>query len=224
MKEIIFTDMIGVSDKYQPIPASKLIPSWYKEMQSYVTDKKLPNVAADNATNATVKKCMPVFDAMTSGYLIVLPSDVYVSQKNGAPYYEWSNHGIIEFHDPLQAPTHPQKNQMPVYPKFINAWSIKTPKGYSCLFTAPKHRDNPFTILDGIVDCDSYTGVVNFPFVLNDVTFEGLIPAGTPIVQVIPFKRDSFKMSFGTEKDKKSINNVMLTFRSIFHDKNKTLF
>lgn len=55
--------------------------------------------------------------------------------------------------------------------------------------------------MPGIVDTDKYASPVNFPFILNDIKFTGLIPAGTPIAQVIPFKRDSWKMNFGSEKE-----------------------
>ena len=55
--------------------------------------------------------------------------------------------------------------------------------------------------MPGIVDTDKYVSPVNFPFILNDIKFTGLIPAGTPIAQVIPFKRDSWKMNFGSEKE-----------------------
>lgn len=55
--------------------------------------------------------------------------------------------------------------------------------------------------MPGIVDTDKYASPVNFPFILNDIKFTGLIPAGTPIAQVIPFKRDSWRMNFGSEKE-----------------------
>jgi hypothetical protein len=63
------------------------------------------------------------------------------------------------------------------------------------------HRENKyFSVLPGIVDNDKYTSPVNFPFTLKDIHFEGLIPAGTPMVQIIPIKRDSWSMKLGNEK------------------------
>jgi hypothetical protein len=224
MKDIVFTDMLGVSDKYQPIPASKMLPEWYRQMNSYVTKEKVPNLERSDATNSTIKKCIPVFDALTLGYYILSPADVFVSQRDGVPYYEWANHDLITFHPKHQAPTYPNSSSLPNYPKWVNPWSIKTPKGYSCLFTTPKHRENIFTIFDGVVDCDTYTGAVNFPFVLNDITFEGLIPAGTPIAQVIPFKRDSFKLKIGNEKDKNWTTNIVQSLKSLFFDSYKKQF
>ncbi len=160
---------------------------------------KVPN--GTGGTTATIKKCIPVFDALTSGYLILSPMDVYVSQKEGLPWYEWGAGTSIEFHPIEQAPNHPGFNGAP-YPKWINPWAIKTEPGYSVLFVQPFHRESMFNILPGVVDTDTYISPVNFPFVLKDATWEGMIPAGTPIAQVIPFKRDAFKMEITETADK----------------------
>jgi hypothetical protein len=40
-----------------------------------------------------------------------------------------------------------------------------------------------------MVDCDGYFEYVNFPFFFHAPNFNGIIPAGTPLVQVIPIKR-----------------------------------
>jgi hypothetical protein len=222
MKEIVFIDMVGVLPDYAPIPAKSSIPDWYKELNSYTDNKKIPN--GNGGTSATIKKCIPVFDAITAGYFIKLPADVFVTQKEDGPYYEWSNYGLIQFHPVSQAPNHPHRNKLPIYPKFINPWSIKTPKGYSCLFTAPKHRDNSFTILDGIVDTDTYFAPVNFPFVLNDNKFEGLIPAGTIIAQVIPFKRDAYTMVINKSEDNQNAQNILQQLKTKMFDSYKTQF
>ena len=103
-------------------------------------------------------------------------------------------------------------------------WSIKTPKGYSCLFVQPFHRESIFTIMPGVVDTDLYTGPVNFPFVLNDPNFEGLIPRGTPIAQVIPFKRDDWYMEFGKEKEINEQSDTVKNLRTLFFDSYKTMF
>jgi hypothetical protein len=186
-----------------------------------MSGEKKPN--GEGVGTATIKRCMPVFDAITSGYIITLPVDVYVSIKNGAQHFEWPALGIIEFHPIEQAPYHPERKPH-AYPKWRNYWSIKTPKGYSCLFTQPFHRESVFTILPGIVDTDNYTVPVNFPFVINDPNFEGLIPKGTPIAQVIPFKRDSWKMKIGSKKEILKIKNIEQRLLVKFFDKYKNLY
>lgn len=218
--KIIFTDTTE-SDLELPKPASKLIPDWYKDMESYITGKKMPSGVG--GTMATIKKCMPVFDAITAGYIIESPADVYVSLKDGIQWFEWADFNLVQFHPIEQAPNHPNKKPF-AYPKWMNPWSIKTPKGYSTLFVQPFHRDSVFTILPGIVDTDKYNPPVNFPFVINDPTFEGLIPKGTPIVQVIPFKRDSWSMKLGKNSDLKSQFNTFKKMQSKFYDRYKTMF
>jgi len=220
MKAITFTNTSGV-EIAKPEPAKSFIPEWYKKMESYLGGVKKPNGNGEGA--ATIKKCIPVFDAITAGYIITTPVDIFVTQVDGKSYYEWSSLNAISFHAVEQAPTHPYGNEKSEsYAKIINPWGIKTPKGYSCLFTAPMHRDNIMIALDGVVDTDTYEAPVNFPFVLKDPFFEGLIPAGTPIVQVIPFKRESWKMELG--KDLKKIqdtNNLLLVN---FFDRYKNRF
>jgi hypothetical protein len=216
--------MEDVSEEYFPKPSSVFLPDWYKKTQSYLNNKKEYNF--NNETSATIKKCIPVFDVLTSGYIIPTYTDVWIKKDdNGNILYLPSGpKDSISFHNVIQAPYHPYMNQHP-YPKFNNPWAIKTPKGYSCLFIPPVHGGNEyFSIAEGIVDTDRYNAPVNFPFVLKDVNFEGLIPAGTPMVQVIPFKRDSWESKVGDQNDIdniKSINNKLI---SKFYDRYKSLF
>lgn len=193
-KDIIFTDTRGVAKEYAPKPAIRLIPKWYREMESSFPDKNFWGRKPDELL--TIKKCMPVLDAITAGYIIVSPCDVYVSMKDDEPSFHSSIPNLISFHPRKQAYLHPHANQFR-FPKWENVWSIKTPKGYSCLFIPPMHHQNQdFEILEGIVDTDEYSVEVNFPFVLKNPTLERLIPAGTPIAQVIPFKRDEWQSIF----------------------------
>jgi hypothetical protein len=246
---ITFTDTIGVSKEFFPKTASSFIPDWYKDMESYLKgNKKVPDKTGQ--TLATIKRCMPVFDAITGGYILTTYVDVYVShskvmnvdmvlneetgEKERAesedlerviPHYEWPSYGPLGFHPVEQAPNHPNNNGHDYsYPKWINPWAIKTPPGYSVLFIQPMHRESIFTILPGIVDTDTYSSPVNFPFVLNDVNFEGMIPAGTPMAQIVPFKRDEWQMSIGSKEDLEHQFNTTRSLRTRFFDSYKRQF
>lgn len=233
--EITFTDISGiVSEEFYPTPASKSIPDWYKNLSSYVGGRKVPNGSGE--TTGTIKRCMPVFDALTAGYIIYTPTDIFVNGKDLIvdkdtgeteilPRYEWpnSNWQAASFHDVKQAPTHPLHNGFP-YPKLINPWAVFTPKGYSCFFMQPTHRQSVFTILPGVVDTDEYRAPVNFPFVINDPAFEGLIPAGSPMAQVIPFKRDDWFMKIGSEKDSQEAGKSFSKLKAVIFDSYKTRF
>jgi hypothetical protein len=214
--EIKFTNLLDFAmEGFEPQPAKKIIPEWYKNLESYLNGKKTPT--GEGRTASTIKKCLPVFDVITAGYLIFTYTDVYVSVKDGVHWFEWPMGDPLAFHNNDQAPTHPKNNDQS-YPKWNNPWGIKTPKGYSCLFIPPTHRESPFSILEGIVDTDTYDNAVNFPFVMKDTKFEGLIPAGTPIAQVIPFKRDSWKMELGGKEELKSAQQTSLRLRRTFFD------
>lgn len=232
MNQIItFTDGIGISKNFYPKPSSFYIPEWYSKMDSYRGQQKKPNGLG--ISSATIKRCMPVFDAITSGYIITTYVDVFISQKPtkqegleievDKPYYEWPTGDAIAFHDVDQAPSHPYYNNAP-YPKWISPWGISTPPGYSCFFINPVHRDSVFSIMEGVVDTDKYHAPVNFPFVLKDVNFEGLIPAGTPIAQVIPFKREDWKMEIGDSKSLEKQSDSIKSLRSKIFDSYKSQY
>jgi len=218
---ITFTNVSRFNDLELPQPASKFIPDWYKNMESYIDKEKKPN--GSGITTATVKRCMPVFDAIAAGYIIVSPADVYVSLKDGQQFFEWSSLDLIQFHSVEQAPEHPLKNKHS-YPKWINYWAIRTPKGYSTMFVQPFHRESIFTILPGIVDTDNYYAPINFPMVINDPEFVGLIPKGTPIAQVIPFKRESWSMQFGGNKEIQEQAKITANLQTKFFDRYKNMF
>ena len=229
--KIQFIDSWGdMPSEYYPVPAAKMVPDWYRKMPTYTDDKivdKRKNFTDD--TNSTAKKCMPFFDAMTAGYLITLPADVNVRlEEDGSHWFEWANNqDTVQFHPQIQLPNYPRnESRVHSYPKFFHPWIIKTPPGYSSLFVSPIHQDVPFKTLEGIVDTDTYHDVILFPFMFLDDKFEGLIPAGTPIVQVIPFKRESWKSEIVqySESVQHNINVAVNRLRSVFNDGYKKFF
>jgi hypothetical protein len=223
MQKITFTYRHGLDWEYPPKPASEFIPEWYKKTPSYFGGKK--DVKQASGTGS-IKKCIPVFDAMTAGYILTTQCDVWVKKIDGESYYQWAmGPDKVAFHPVHQAAFHPNKNSEMSYPKWLNDWLIKTPKGYSAMFIPPMHNPNKyFAILPGIVDTDTYLDAVHFPFVLNDPDFEGLIPAGTPMVQVIPFKRTSWKSVFGGAKEIKEAEIVLRQLITQFFNRYKTMF
>ena len=94
---------------------------------------------------------------------------------------------------------------MKIIIKILSPWLIKTPPGYSCLFVPPlNHVNLPFRPLSGVVDTDKYSKLpINFPSIPQEIPEKQqtkIIPAGTPIVMVIPFKRESWKMDVQSGK------------------------
>ena len=194
-----------VHAEFYPTPASNELPDWYKKTEPYIGGNKYPTIQEHEkvGTNATIKRCLPVFDSITAGYILKTDVDVIIRWKDNASYYQWPNGNPINFQGIEQAKKYPgQEGRNYDYPKFNNPWSIRTPPGYSCLITTPMHRDLPFEVMEGIVDTDSFYAPVLFPFYLKEERWEGIIEAGTPMAQIIPFKRESWKMNAGVDQNK----------------------
>lgn len=174
--------------------STELVPDWYKNIPSKAKLK-----SSDEKEDLTIKRCIPVLDAFTTGYFLVTTEDYHIEYDKEEDVAKISGGRNVRNRSITMHPV-TQLGQMPFSPEFINyayKWSnpymIKTPKGYSTLFTHPLNQpDLPFYTLAGVVDTDTYIMPVLFPFFMKN-NFSGTIPAGTPIVQVIPFKRDDWQ-------------------------------
>lgn len=225
---ITFTSRVEV-ELDPPVPASACIPDWYKKAPSYLGGVKgAPYVNmfknfSEPVASPTIKKCMPVFDAMTFGYILKTPVDINITRNElGEPQFNYFQLDVIQQHISEQAPDYPANIKSSI-PKLMNYWSIKTKKGYSCLFVPPMHHENVIQILPGVVDTDSIETLVHFPFLILDDSFTGIIPAGTPIAQVIPFKREEWKMNIG-KPNPSSGNEFIFKVRSRFYDGYRSIF
>jgi hypothetical protein len=211
-----------------PIPIKLNIPDWYKKLNHKIGEM-------------TVKGCMPFLDALTSGYLLKMPQDLYIrhnvdtkNEKKELFKDSFQTFGLHAWNSMIQAKclnfnsgpdVHPihqldgspliEKNKNLPFYKILNPWKIKTSKGYSCLFVSPlNNSDDRFSIISGIVDTDTFNSEINFPIVINGDKYpvlETLIKKGTPYVQIIPFKRENWKMKFKS-LEQKEIQNSRLFY------------
>jgi len=195
-----------VSEK--PYPASKLIPDWWKNSQSSF---KHPNNT--NFNISTFKRCMPILDVLSAGYIIPLHADIEVVSNNNDPLITWSYYKpVVEQHmeGKVTGIEIPEGYSESIF-KYLTNWIIKTPPGYSVLITHPfGYKNLPFYSYSGIADSDTFHGDINTPFVLKE-NFSGVIPKGTPMMQVIPFKREDWKseVTMGTAFEREKICNIL---------------
>ena len=218
-KEIEFSaheDYFELKEDY-PTPIKLNIPDWYKKLEHTIV-------------NITIKGCVPFLDSLTSGYLLKFPQDFHVKHnidnknEKGEEFKDsFQTFGLHDMQQILNAKrinlnsgmdTHSlkqlegspliEKNKNLPFYKIVNPWKIKTPKGYSCLFVPPlNNSDDRFHIIPAIVDTDTFPNEINFPIVINGDKYpvlETTIKKGTPYVQVIPFKRDNWKMTLRSRK------------------------
>jgi hypothetical protein len=240
-KEIEFSaheDYFALKEDY-PIPAKLNIPEWYKNLEHTILNK-------------TVKGCMPFLDSLTAGYILKMPQDFNVrhnvdsKNEKGEDFKDsFQTFGLhqmtqllnaknvnlnsgIDIHSLKQVEGSPliEKNKNLPFYKILNPWKIKTPKGYSCLFVPPlNNSDDRFSIIPGIVDTDIFPTEINFPIIINGDKYpvlEDTIKKGTPYVQIIPFKRDNWKMISKPSKQKEIQNSRLfygLKLINIYKDK-----
>lgn len=213
-----------------PVPTKLNIPDWFKKLKHHSVEK-------------TIKGCMPFLDTLTSGYLLKLDQDIYLEHNvevdgekisrslpaiADADLNTKHTHAININYKPLMENSHPlkqigecpygKKNKNFSIMKINNPWLIKTPPGYSCLFLPPlNNQDDRFSIIPGIVDTDDFKLEVNFPFVVNGDKYPELkttLKRGTPYVQVIPFKREKWKMKI-VEKKEGAVDRSFFYFKQV---------
>lgn len=189
----------------QPKPTKLSVPEWYRKAEStFVREDSGAEVPG-------LKKCMPFMDTLVSGYVLRTPVNIYVNESkknelahlfnNGESDLQIRWDGPPSFHDfigerpPALGKTMPRPaGHYPNHLAFQGVWGVKLPKGWSLLVTQPLNRfDLPFTITSGIIDSDKFYTPGNIPFFMRQ-DFSGMIPEGTPFAQLIPIKRESWKM------------------------------
>jgi Family of unknown function (DUF6065) len=170
----------------EPVRAMTVLPAWFKQLPGI--DKE--RVSATN-DGLTVKRCMPFLDAMTTGWILPLAATVRIEITDGGTTVTggWKfDREMVSPHGPGQVAGYPYAPRPPM--KFHNYWSIRTAKGWSCLFLPPVNRPDPVVqVLAGVVDTDTYWAPVNFPFVALAADGVYTLEKGMPLVQVIPFRR-----------------------------------
>ena len=184
----------------RPVPAVLGLPNWFKALPQ----KAFNPVLQDD--QMTVKKCPPFIDAMTSGFLLPLAADLKIengefSWDRDVPASDLNCYGRspIDFHDAPQVAGTPLFDDDQFIIKFNNYWTIELPPGYSLLVTHPINRhDLPFTTFTGLVDADRYVdNFIHFPARWRDPGFNGTLPAGTPVAQCLPLKRNRWTAQYG---------------------------
>jgi hypothetical protein len=190
----------------KPYPAVKQLPKWFLDAKPYYNIPGYPNDGKlhfrNREANTTFKKCIPMLDGLSAGYIIPLWTDVMVEQEETFPQIYWKNiPDVFSMHGPSSREIPAPVGYDQVVYKYHNCWIPQTPKGYSCLITSPfGYNDLPFKAVPAIVDTDSSTLELVFPMWVK-TGFEGIVEKGTPMIQIIPFKRDDWDSTFDYYED-----------------------
>jgi hypothetical protein len=182
----------------KPMPTAQFLPDWWKNGKSYLpspSDPKGKQIKVfKGESTAQMKKCTPMRDFLTSGYIIPLWSDVSIEQDENEFNIKWNgNRPVFKEHAPSEVEIPDGYNHMA---KYSNPWTPKLPKGYSVLVIPPiGYANGPFRVVPAIIDADKYPVALTPPcFIKSD--FNGIVEKGTPMIQLIPFKRDNWKAEY----------------------------
>lgn len=183
----------------KPEPISKTIPEWYRNADRFAKDPatgKSWQLPDGGGKIPTWKACPSVFDIMGTGYTYKTPCDIEFFEDakgeiQGKVLDEQHQNFLID-RVPLAQFPHPQGYHHKHFAWWAD-WAVELPEGYSALYTQPLNRfELPFLTTSGIVDNDKVhiPGTMPFFFLKGVI---GILPAGTPYAQIIPFKREHWE-------------------------------
>lgn len=183
-----------VADLFPVLPASKLIPEWYKDTPVEIGE--IPPMTQPHTP--TIKRCIPVLDYMTTGYIIRAGYEMHIKQnidKHFVKDFDYRcrhSDKVVGKHPWFQAPFSVNGDKSH-YVKIYQPWHIKTPPGYSCMIYDPfYHMRTAYSIFPGVVDTDQHDEPIGLVGLIKEEEF--VIKPGDPLVVVFPFKRDDWQM------------------------------
>ncbi len=205
-------------NEFPPLPASKIVPEWYKNIPVALT--KVPGYI-DNDGVPSIKRCMPVLDYMTSGYVLrnSYEINVWPFEKDSIKSFqlECNKKNYVGAHPYHQAPTSEMNGTKNHYFKINQEWLIRTPPGYSCLIYQPHYLfRKEFQMFPAIVDTDKHDDFIGLIGLIN-TDKEFTIPPGEPLVVVFPFKREDWKMDVSFDPKIGSKSSFKYFLHGVWH-------
>lgn len=198
--ELIFECENWAVRKYSPIrPASEFIPEKFKNLPTVV---KKGRYQKENIYS--IKLCPGLQDYIGQGYVIPAWCDIDIQIMQGTPKVTYSDPNLNEaLHLPEQMGNFLDTKfpiRTPV--KLDNPWVTYSKKDWSILYLPMHFHENPyFEAVPGVIDQDRAPGKtpLNIMLKTND---DFMIKQGTPLVQMIPFKRQEVIARTGKVRDK----------------------
>jgi hypothetical protein len=181
-----------------PVAARGVLPDWLRAMPAQAASE------IHGRDIRTVKQCPPFVDAMSYGFMILLPCDIQVDRGAfawdwdvPAPVTEGHPRAPLSFHVAAQFPGAPFAQGDRAALKFNSFWTVELEPGWSLFATHPVNRaDLPFRLITGLVDSDRFfDGGINFPAVWTEPEFRGTLPKGTPVAQCFAVPRAAYELS-----------------------------
>jgi len=185
----------------EPTPALQCLPDWLKSMPSLA---KTRDYEFQQKLTPTIKRCPGIIDFYKYAYIVKLWTDTIIHIKEDR---EWTFTQALE-----PGPTNAvwegfDENQCDKYIpsvektlKVCTPWHVLTPKGYSMLQLPLWWEFNKdWEASAGVWDTD-ISPIININIIFKNLGIYRLA-AGTPLVMLIPFKREKFEFSVTERTD-----------------------
>jgi hypothetical protein len=192
---ILFYTENGLLDKIpHPAPSSKFLPKWFQE-SSIKTDENGPLIR----DNASMKACPGIIDSFNQGYIVPAWCDFSISFNREKQELklntEWPYHFATVFPPDMYSKFNIPVNHKGILFKLTTPWRVETSETVSIEIKKPVWREiNSFNVYEGIVDSDKFTNEIH-AILSFDEDRELVFKKGDPLLQIVPFVRDSFQIS-----------------------------
>lgn len=211
--------------------ARNLAPYWLKEQ--YRLAKEAAKAGKKGSVVVKFVRCPGMHDFVQQGYIISAPFDIHIKANKLAVNVHCPNAGLpnlqaqpmdyelVKGWAPMDAGVKGNVWKIPL------PWGVHMPPGYSChVLPAYAHAnwmDKLFSY-PGTVDYDDFH-TINFIFTVMKEC-EYVIPQGTPLLHILPFKREDFHGYSGPgtqlQRDRHTfgfVSRVAGAYRRKFHKK-----
>ena len=190
---------------FKPVLAKSVMPSWWKKMKIFQSIR--------GRRIQTIRACPAMHDWTKSGWYLLANRDMeilcgserdftstkFATKDPSGKKYESPTHPSDQFDNAFDYIEDGEFGQVKDAFKMRNAWNIITPPGYSCFYLDPfLFQNNHFATWQGVIDTDDFnvnqdnSQIIFYP----KVDYSFVIPEGTPLVQIIPFKREEWVSTY----------------------------
>ena len=192
--------------------AKKIQPDWWKKMKVFQ--------AVRGRRTQTIRACPAMHDWTKSGWYLLANRDIevlcgsdrmalsnenFTTKDTTKKNYESPTHPSDQFDNAFDYLKDDEFGHVKDAFKMRNPWNIITPPGYSTYYVDPFLFQNKFfAVWQGIIDTDKFnvnqdnSQIIFYPRVNESFT----IKKGTPLCQVIPFKREEWVATYQLKDSK----------------------
>ena len=198
--EVVFECENWATRVYSPIrPAREFFPEKFEELPTVVKKGEYQKL-----NRFSVKVCNGIRDYMGNGFVIPAWCDMHIKIIDGKPDITYSDFDVEKIYHFADQMGDFLEDKFPIRTpvKLDNPWLTYTKKGWSVLYLPMIYHDNPyFEAIAGIIDCDKGLGKSPINIMLK-TDQEFIIEQGTPLVQLVPFKREVITAYTGNLRNK----------------------